>query len=464
MKRRRLLIIVSIIVVFFGVGYLYGTYLGHFSRHKKEAVPAKRNFCDTTEYFPDGSLIDPWFHDYTVTDISQLGKAYDICRYGVRRDSTILQTAAIQAVIDSAAKNGGGVIVIPKGVFLSSSLFFRQGTHLYLEEGARLKGSDDISDFPLCKTRMEGQTVKYFCGLVNAEGLDGFTISGKGTLDGNGHRYWRSFWLRRQYNPQCTNMEELRPKLLFISNCKNVQISGIRLINSPFWTQHFYKCDHVKLLGLYIFSPVKPVKAPSTDAVDLDVCSNVLIKDCYMEVNDDAVALKGGKGPWADTDPDNGANERIIVEDCTYGFCHGALTCGSESIHNRNIIIRRCHLGHTNRLLWLKMRPDTPQLYEYITVENITGSTDHFLYIQPWTQFFDLKGREDIPISYADHIRMSNCRMTCKTFFNVGASDQYELSNFTFDGLDVQAEKTSWHPEYIDGLTLFNATVNGENL
>ena len=92
-----------------------------------------------------------------------------------------------------------------------------------------------------------------------------------------------------------------------------------------------------------------------------------------MSVNDDAIALKGGKGPWADQDPNNGGNSNIIIEDCTYGFCHGALTCGSESIHNRNIILRRIHITNANRLLWLKMRPDTPQQYEYILVEDITG-------------------------------------------------------------------------------------------
>jgi polygalacturonase len=62
---------------------------------------------------------------------------------------------------------------------LISSVFFKQGTHLYLETGAKLKGSDDINDFPVVTTRMEGQTVKYFPALINADGLDGFTISGK---------------------------------------------------------------------------------------------------------------------------------------------------------------------------------------------------------------------------------------------------------------------------------------------
>lgn len=389
------------------------------------------------ETFPDGTPIPEWFNNDAPTDIQALGKQYVITDYGIVNDSTVLQTGKIQAVIDRAASNGGGVIVIPEGTFLSGALFFKPGTHLHLQENATLKGSDDISNFPVVDTRMEGQSLKYFAALVNADKADGFTISGKGTINGNGLRYWKSFWLRREVNPECTNMDELRPRLIYISNSNDVQLSGVRLVNSPFWTTHLYRCQRVKLLGLHIFSPAEPVKAPSTDAIDIDACTDVLVKGCYMSVNDDAVALKGGKGPYADKDPDNGANRNILIEDCTYGFCHSALTCGSEAIHCRNIVLRNCHIDNANRLLWLKMRPDTPQNYEYIRVEGITGNAKSFLYIKPWTQFFDLKGRKDIPLSYGSHVTMQDIDFECDVFFNVEASDQYLLSDFLFKNLRI---------------------------
>ena len=181
------------------------------------------------DLWPDGTEISAWFRDTAHVDISTLGKQYIITDYGVKTDSTLLQTKEIQSVIDKAASEGGGVIVIPKGTFLSGSLFFRQGTHLHLSEGAVLKGSDFIGDFALMDTRMEGQNLKYFMALVNAVGLDGFTISGKGTINGNGERYWRSFWLRRQYNRKCTNLEEMRPRLVFIDSCRNVTLSDVHL-------------------------------------------------------------------------------------------------------------------------------------------------------------------------------------------------------------------------------------------
>jgi polygalacturonase len=412
------------------------------------------------EKFPDGTPIPDWFRQNNIVNIETLGGKYQITDYGAVNDSTLLQTEKIQAVIDLASQKGGGVIIIPKGTFLSGSLFFKPRTHLYLEEGAMLKGSDDISNFAIVDTRIEGQSLKYFAALVNADRVDGFTISGKGTINGNGERYWKSFWLRRKVIPKCTNMDELRPRLIYISNSNDVQLSGVHFINSPFWTTHIYRCNNVKLLGLHIFAPSVPVKAPSSDAVDLDVCKNVLIKNCYMSVNDDAVALKGGKGPWADKDPNNGGNSNIIIEDCTYGFCHSGLTFGSESVYNRNIILRRCKISNASRLLWLKMRPDTPQHYEYILVEDITGSAKSFLYIKPWTQFFDLKGRKDMPMSYSNNVTMRNIDFKCDVFFNVSRSDQYQLKDFTFENLNIRAKDGKCDKEIISNFKWDKVKVN----
>ncbi len=417
------------------------------------------------DVFPDGTPIPGWFlKNNEPVNVKTLGKQYRITDYHVKTDSTIVQTAAIQSVIDRASGEGGGVVVIPKGVFLSGGLFFKQGTHLHLEEGAVIKGSDDISHFPILMTRMEGQTLKYFSALINADGLDGFTISGKGTINGNGLRYWKAFWLRREFNPNCTNMDEMRPRLVYISNCKNVRLSGVRLENSPFWTTHIYRCENVKLLGLHIFAPEKPVKAPSSDAVDIDACTNVLIKDCFMSVNDDAVVLKGGKGPAADKDPNNGENRNIIIEDCVFGFCHAALTCGSESIHNYNILFRRCKINRAQRLLWLKMRPDTPQNYEYITVEDVEGNGVNFIYIHPWTQFFDLKGHDGPLMSYGSHITMRNIKFTGETFFNVSASAQYKLSYFTFENLEITADNPVFLAGLVEHFTMSNVVINGKNV
>ncbi|MCP9770215.1 exopolygalacturonase [Lacihabitans sp. LS3-19] len=413
--------------------------------------------------FPDGSKMSPWFSDYTKIKLENLGKQYVITDFGVKNDSTIVQTAALQAVIEKAAENGG-VVVIPEGVFLSGALFFKPKTHLYISENAKLKGSDNIKDYPIMPSRMEGQSIDYFPALVNAYGVDGFTISGNGTIDGNGLNYWKAFWQRRKENPNCTNLEVSRPRLLFVWNSNNVQVQDVKLHNSGFWTSHYYKCNNLKILNLHIYSPHEPVKAPSTDAIDLDACTNVLIKDCYMAVNDDAIALKGGKGPFADTDPNNGGNANILIDDCEFGFCHAALTCGSEAIHNRNIVMRNCKVNEAMRVLWLKMRPDTPQKYEYISVENITGKAHSLIYVKPWTQFFDLKGRKDVPLSFSDNISLKNIKMNCDIFFDVAITENDKLSNFSFKNLNIETRNAKLDKSIVNGFSLKNVVVNGEKV
>lgn len=423
------------------------------------------------DLFPDGTPIPAWFSDTTKVDVEKLGKKYVITDYGVRYDPTLIQTEKIQAVIDLAAAEGGGVIVVPTGVFQSGSLFFKQGTHLYVEEGGVLLGSDRISNFKLLKTRMEGQTLNYFAALVNADGIDGFTIAGKGTINGNGHNYWEEFWIRRKFNRQCTNLEAMRPRLVYISNCKNVTVQDVHLINSPFWTNHLYKCEYVRYLGCYIYAPnsgVTPVDpkrgAPSSDAIDIDVCNNVLINGCYMSVCDDAVVLKGGKGTWADKDPDNGPCNNVIIQNCTYGKVHGCLTLGSESLHDRNVILRNCTVTQANRVLWLKMRPDTPQHYEYVTVEGITGDCSSFLVVRPWTQFFKPEKRDDMPLSTCNNITIKNINMECKYFFDVGKSDKYRLVDFTFENCNVQDQKKAFDKTIIENCQVKNLVVNGEEM
>ncbi len=430
------------------------------------AGQAKSKKKVVVERWPDGTVMDAWFKDTTKVDMNALGRQYVITDYGVKNDSTLVQTTAIQAIIDRAAQEGGGVIVVPQGTFLTGALFFKQGTHLYVQ--GRLKGSDRIVDYPVVMTRIEGQTCKYFPALVNADGVDGLTIGGHGTIDGNGLNYWREFWLRRSWNPKCTNKDAQRPRLTYISNSKNVTIQDVRLINSPFWTNHVYKSSHVRYLDCYIYAPTEKVwdldpkrGAPSSDAIDIDVCTDILINGCYMHVNDDAVVLKGGKGTWADKDETNGPCERIIVQNCRYGRVHGCLTLGSESLHDRNIILRNCSAENTDRVLWLKMRPDTPQHYEYVLVESFTGKCTRFLFIHPWTQFYEMGDRPDMPLSACNNIVMRDIRMNCNHFFDVALSDKYTLRDFTFERIDVTDEKDAFDANLIPNTIVKDVVING---
>ncbi len=392
--------------------------------------------------WPDGSPMDEWFSAESASVSGAEAEEFDITAFGAVQDSTLLQTAAIQRTIDAAAVSGG-TVVIPEGVWLSGALFFKPGTHLMLKEGAVLKGSTNVDDFPDIPVHIEGVLQPYVSALVNADRCDGFSISGKGTLDGCGALFWDAFWARRKENPDCTNLEVRRPRMIGISNSKDITIEGIRLRNSPFWNIHLYKCSKVRVSGIDVYAPVKPVRAPSSDGIDLDGCEDVHIKGCSFATCDDLISLKGGKGPWANEDPDNGADARILVEDCRFGHGPGVLVLGSECVKAENVILRNSIVDGTDRLVWLKMRPDTPQEYRHVLVENITGRVKYGIFVKPWTQFFDLKGREDIPKSYASDILIRNCALDCNVARYIAEDpEQFELEDIVLKDNDLSCERS----------------------
>lgn len=393
-------------------------------------------------------------------------KDYVITDYGVVNDSTVLQTAKIQAVIDIAEKNGGGRVVVPAGTFLTGGLFFKPGTTLHLEEGSCIKGSDEIANYPLIPSRMEGRSIYYYAALINAYFVDGFEITGSGIINGNAAKFWDEFWAlraeRAKIGKSCTNLEVRRPRLVFLWGCDKVKLSGVKLRNSAFWTTHLYQCNDILIENCHIYAPTKPVKAPSSDAIDLDVCRNVTVRGCYLDCNDDGVCIKGGKGVYAHKSIENGPVENVLVEDCEFGpNLHGILTMGSECLHAKNITLRNCRLNTTCALLRMKMRPDTYQIYENITVQNVTGKCGSVIDMKPWKQFFDLEGSNEKPKGIVRNILVENVDVNCRSLGTIAGNADDTVTDFVLKNVKVKAENPEFTVAYPD-VKFENVTVNGK--
>jgi len=111
-------------------------------------------------------------------------------------------------------------------------------------------------------------------------------------------------------------------------------------------------------------------------------------------------------------------------------------------------------------ILWLKMRPDTPQIYEYILLEHAEGKADDFMNANPWTQFFDLMGRAEIPRSIAKHFVIRDCKCECDTFFNVTKNEeQYHLSDFVFENLEIRAKNNGFSEDMIENISVKKVQV-----
>ena len=347
------------------------------------------------------------------------------------------ETAALQARIDALAASGGGELVIGAGVHRSGALFFKPGVGLRVEKGGVLLGSDAHEAYPMRETRIEGETCVYYPALINADRCDGFRISGGGVVDGHGLPTWRAFWKTRRENPRCLNKEPglVRPRLLYVSNSDGVDVSGVTFRNSKFWTTHYYNCRNVRVHDCEIAADVQDgVRGPSTDAIDIDKCQGFVVSNVFMNVNDDAVVVKGGKGPWAGDaarHPENGPSKDVLVVDSRFGrLCHSCVTLGSECPSASDVVVRNCRIEGAGNLLCLKMRSDTPQTFSDVRIEDCVGACGNVLRVCVWKQFADLKGRTPAEVfSRASGVAFRRNALTCRRVENRDEpSGFYELA------------------------------------
>lgn len=389
---------------------------------------------------------------------------------GAVGDGKSMNTVTIQRAIDQIADTGGGTVVIPPGKFLTGAIFLKPGVNLHLEKDAVLLGSQTIDDYPSMPTRIEGHTQVWRPALVNADKCDGLRISGEGTIQGGGKPYWDAFWNRYKADKTTKNLDVDRPRNVFIRDSKDVSISGVSLRDSGFWNLHLYRCQNATIEKLDIRTPPG---APSSDGIDVDSCQDVTIRDCYISVDDDDIALKGTKGPLADRDTESPAVERIRITGCTFANGHGVVTLGSEACHVKDVLVENCNVVNAegesparNRtiLVRLKLRPDTPQHYEGLVFRNITLDCRGDLFsIAPWTQYFDLRGEKE-PSQVVEHIRLENITGSADGFGRIKGPAKATIRKLSIKDVDLKLKNDKVAIDNVDGLRMENVTINGTAL
>lgn len=394
------------------------------------------------------------------------GKLYNIADKGAVGDGKTLNTKTIQGVIDECAQNGGGTLIVPKGVFVSGSIFLKPGVNINLQEGAVLKGSTDINDYPKIMTRIEGHFEPWRAALINGDKVDHLRITGPGTLDGSGKPFWLEFYSRRSADNKTTNLNVERPRLTFIQNSNDVKISGITYLNSGFWNLHLYRCQNVTVEKCRFQAPSGAVPndhAPSSDGIDIDSSQDITVSGCTFSVGDDDIALKGSKGPLAMQDKDSPPVERIRIIDCVFEAGGGIVTCGSEATIVRDVHVKRCTTrGPT--VLRLKLRPDTPELYENITLEDITMENGGVIFqVSPWTQYFDLKGQEP-PTALVQNLKISNVHGSGRSFGEISGHAKATIQNILVKNVDVQFRSTDFRVGTVQNLRFKKVKVNGKKM
>jgi polygalacturonase len=295
-------------------------------------------------------------------------KIFDVREAGATGDGATYDTAAIQKAMDDCDRAGGGTVKFPAGIYLSKPLTLRTKTTLLLEAGATLLASPQQSDF--LKDGGDWLRVKGggdFTPFIGGKDLTDVAITGAGTIDGNGAVWWEEAEKARQ---KVSGFTLPRPNLIVLNRCKNVRLSGIRLINSPKF--HFVPtdCEDVTVDGITILAPER---AANTDGIDPSNCRNVKITRCLIDTGDDNIAIKSGKK----VEGREFGCENVEVTDCTFKHGHG-MSIGSEEIGGvRNVTVKNCTFENTDNGLRIKSRRERGGIVENITYTDIKMSNVH---------------------------------------------------------------------------------------
>ena len=293
-----------------------------------------------------------------------------ISEHGAVGDGKTLNTKAIQAVIDQCAESGGGTVVVPPGVFVTGSIFLKQGVNLCVEKDGVLKGSQNTNDYPWINTRIAGLEMKWPAALVNADGVTNLQLSGAGTLDGSGESWWREYWAARAAEPNDIDphFKIGRPRLVHIIRSKNIVVRDLLMKDSAFWNLQLTYCDGIEVNHLTVRAPTG---AASSDGVDIDSSCNVLITGCDIVCDDDAICLKSGRD--ADGLRVNRPTENVEIRDCHVGHAGGLVVFGSETSGGiRHVRVHDCRAdGGCGEVVRFKTRMGRGGVVEDVVYENI---------------------------------------------------------------------------------------------
>jgi polygalacturonase len=266
--------------------------------------------------------------------------------FGAKADGITKDTAAIQKAIDTCAAKGGGTVRLTAGTYLSAPIVLKSNITLQLDQGATLLGSPDHVDYPeITEFRLPGVQ-----SLVSATNAENVSITGEGTIDGNGESWWQM--ARTVRDAGIMGNPHPRPRLVVFDHCKHVRVEGVTIQNSPFWQLVPYYSDDVVIHNIRVLAPQH---SPNTDAVDPFSSSNVTIDHLYADTGDDDIAIKSGAidSPGGD-DP----SRDIVISDCTFLHGHG-LSIGSEIAGGaRNIVAERIHFDGTDNGIRVKANRD----------------------------------------------------------------------------------------------------------
>jgi polygalacturonase len=291
----------------------------------------------------------------------------NITQFGAIPDGKTLNTQAIQQAIDKCTGQSGGVVLVPKGIFLTGTIVLKTGVNLQIAEGGILLGSSKRDDY---------QKNDWYA-LILAKGQKSISITGKGIIDGQGKdlaadvERMRQAGLIKNVKPHNRPDENHRPQIIEMTDCENVRIEGVTIKNAACWVQTYHNCTHLKIHKIRVESTAYW----NNDGIDIVDCRHVKITDCFVNSADDAICLKSHDTKLFCED--------IEIARCTLRSSASAFKMGTASYGGfKNIRVKNLYIYDTYRSA-IALECVDGGFIEDVSIKNITAkNTGNALFIR----------------------------------------------------------------------------------
>ncbi|MEO8172534.1 MAG: glycoside hydrolase family 28 protein [Sediminibacterium sp.] len=387
-------------------------------------------------------------------------KIFSANDYGAVKDGTTLSSAAIQKAIDACAAKGGGIVTLQPGTYVSGSIFLKDKVNLRIDKGVLILGSQNFDDYPEMDTRIAGIEMKWPAALINIINVKNATVSGEGVINARGKFCWDKYWtMRKDYDAKglrwIVDYDAKRVRTLLVQNSSDINIKGLTFKNAGFWTVQLLYSHHITVDGVTIKNN-EDGNGPSTDGIDVDSSSWVLVQNCDIDCNDDNFCLKAGRD-W-DGLRVNRPTEYVVIRKCLARKGAGLVTLGSETSGGiRHVLATDLTARHTDNGLRIKSATTRGGTIEDIYFQNckMDSLKNVFSFTLNWNPAYSYselpKGYnyETIPahwksmlqkvtpvekgIPHAKDIYVNNLTVTnAQNIFSASGLEQSWLTNFVF--------------------------------
>lgn len=387
------------------------------------------------------------------TQCSAQNNLFNIISFGAVGDNKTINTKALQTAVDSCNAKGGGDVIIPQGIFLTGTVHLKSNIHLKLNAGAVLRGSPNLDDYE--NFIPDTPYIPVHKGMLFTENAENITISGEGTIDGNGDTFFRLDTAKKidnagtQFTRQGVHFREVtsgigdgpvvpkeRPYQMFLfSNCKRITIKDITITTAPFWCMHFADCDAVHISGIRLWNNLL---APNADGIDITSCTNVIIDNCDIRAGDDALAIVGYDHHFEIPGFQHlkHVSENIVISNCNLQSASSGIRIGFLDQNSvKNIHVSNVNITNSTRGIGIFLRDEGS--LENITFDNIYIETK--LRTGDWwgngepIHVSAVRGKANVKLGQIKHVIFSNIICKGENGMLVYGSDESMIEDVSFN-------------------------------